>query len=162
VLKERSTQAARSLSPLASAGIASSAFLVPLALSASSSPSPNHSRILFWYWSLRKPFFKPKDWVIPLAWLGIEAAMSTAAYRLLQAPPSASRTRALRLLGWNVTLIGGWSRLFFKRRVLGISTVAAASMVASGAQYITEARRVDPVAARAGFRFLHGFLLQRF
>jgi benzodiazapine receptor len=88
--------------------------------------------------------------------------MSTAAYRLLQAPPSASRTRALRLLGWNVTLIGGWSRLFFKRRVLGISTVAAASMVASGAQYITEARRVDPVAARAGFRFLHGFLLQRF
>jgi tryptophan-rich sensory protein len=68
---------ARSPSPLACIAIASGAFIVPLARSASSSPSPNHPRILFWYWSLRKPFFKPKDWVVPVAWLGIEAALAT-------------------------------------------------------------------------------------
>lgn len=146
--------ATSSVSPLVSAAIASSAFLVPLAVSASSSPSPNHPPILVWYWSLRKPFFKPKDWVIPITWLGIEAGLATAAFRLLQSPPSASRSRALAWLGWNVTLIGGWSRLFFKHRVLGLSTVAAATMVASGAQYLRQAKRVDPIAARAGIPFL--------
>ncbi|MDP9090740.1 MAG: tryptophan-rich sensory protein [Pseudomonadota bacterium] len=153
-MNENITPAASSVSPLASAAIASAAFIVPLAVSASSSPSPNHPRILFWYWSLRKPFFKPKDWVIPVTWFGIEGALATAAYRLLRSAPSASRTRALLWLGWNVTLIGGWSRLFFKRRELGISTVAAASMVASGAEYIRQAKRVDPGAASAGIPFL--------
>jgi benzodiazapine receptor len=146
--------ATSSVSPLTSLAVASSAFIVPLALSASSSPSPNHPRILFWYWSLRKPFFKPKDWVIPVAWFGIEGALATAAYRLLQSNPSVARSRALAWLGWNVALIGGWSRLFFKRRLLGVSTLAAVSMVASGAEYIRQAKRVDSVAARAGIPFL--------
>ena len=142
------------VSPLTSAVIASGVFVLPLALSASSSPSPNHPRILFWYWSLRKPAFKPKDWVIPLTWFGIEGALATAAYRLLQSGSSVGRTRALSWLAWNVTLIGGWSRLFFKRRALGVSTVAAASMIVSGAEYIRQAKRVDPIAARAGIPFL--------
>lgn len=51
-------------------------------------------------------------------------------------------------------MIGGWSRLFFKRRVLGISTLAAASMVASGAEYVRQAKRVDAGAARAGIPFV--------
>lgn len=140
--------------PLTSALIASSAFIVPLALSSSSSPSPNHPRIWLWYRSLRKPNFKPKDWVIPVAWFGIEAALANGAYRLLQAEPSPSRTRALGWLAWNVSLIGGWSRLFFKRRVLGVSTVAAASMMVSGAEYVRQARRVDLRAAGAGIPFL--------
>ena len=152
-VKAPNLPASGSRSPLSSMAVASSAFIVPLALSASSTPSPNHPRILFWYWSLRKPFFKPKDWVIPLAWFGIEGALATAVYRLLQSAPSASRTRALGWLGWNVTMIGGWSRLFFKRRQLGFSTIAAATMVATGAEYIRQAKPVDPVAARAGIPF---------
>jgi benzodiazapine receptor len=154
LVSKGATPTARSPSLLACVAVASGAFIVPLAMSASSSPSPNHPRILFWYWSLRKPFLKPKDRVIPGTWLGIEAALATAAYRLLRSPPSTARTRELCWLGWNITQIGGWSRLFFKRRDLGFSTVPAAAMVASAAQYVREAKRVDPLAARAGIPFL--------
>jgi tryptophan-rich sensory protein len=138
------------LSAPAAAAIAACAFAVPLALSSSSSPSPNHPRTMAWYSSLRKPGFKPPDWAIPVAWAGIEGALATAAYRLLRAAPSAQRARALALLGWNVFMIGGWSRLFFKHRSLGASTVAAATMVASSAAFVQAARPVDRTAARAG------------
>lgn len=98
--------------PLLAATLASGAFIVPLALSASSSPSPTHPGILLWYRLLRKPSFKPPDWAIPIAWIGIESALATAAYRLLRTPPSAPRGRALLLLSWNTFMIGAWSRLF--------------------------------------------------
>jgi tryptophan-rich sensory protein len=112
------------LSAPAAAAVASSAFAIPLALSASSSPAPNHPGTLAWYWSLRQPAFKPPDWTIPVAWAGIETALATAAYRLLRAAPSAQRTKALALLGWNVFMIGAWNRLFFKGRNLPVSTAA--------------------------------------
>lgn len=153
-MQKQASVAAGLRSPLISVAIASGAFIVPLALSASSSPAPNHPGIFLWYRSLRKPFFKPKDWIIPVTWFGIEAALATGAYRLLQSAPSASRIRALNWLGWNVLMIGGWSRLFFKRRELGISTVAATTMVASAAEYIRQAKQVDAGAARAGVPFL--------
>jgi tryptophan-rich sensory protein len=138
----------------AAAAIASGALLVPLALSASSSPSPNHPATLAWYKSLRVPSFKPPDWAVPLAWIAIESALASAAYRLLRAPPSAGRSRALALLGWNVTMIGAWSRLFFGRRALGASTAAAVTMVATGVAYVKEAKPVDAGAARAGVPFV--------
>ena len=138
----------------AAAALASGAFLLPLALSASSVPSPNHPRIALWYATLRKPWFKPKDWLVPVAWTGIESGLAVAAYRLLRTPPTAGRRRALALLTWNTFMIGGWSRLFFKRRALGLSTVAAATMIASGAGFVRQATPVDPAAARAGLPFI--------
>jgi tryptophan-rich sensory protein len=107
-----------------------------------------------WYWSLRKPSFKPPDWVIPAAWIGIEGGLAAAAYRLLRSPSTARRSHALALLSWNVFMIGGWSRLFFKRRNLVLSTVAAATMIATGAAFVRQAREVDPVASRAGIPFV--------
>jgi tryptophan-rich sensory protein len=142
------------LDRLKAAAVASAAFLVPLALSASSSPSPNHPRTLAWYESLREPPFKPPDWVIPVAWTAIEAGLAGAAYRLLRAAPSRARTRALALLGWNVAMIGGWSRIFFGRRALAASTAAAVTMVATGAAYVGAANEVDRPAARAGIPFV--------
>ncbi len=141
---------AATLSPAAAATIASCAFTIPLALSASSSPAPNHPRTMAWYLSLREPAFKPPDWVFPVAWTGIEAALATAAYRLLRAAPSAQRSKALALLGWNVFMIGGWSRLFFKRHDLGVSTAVAATMVASSVAFVNAAKPVDRTASRAG------------
>jgi tryptophan-rich sensory protein len=139
-----------SLSAGAAAAVASSAFIVPLALSASSSPSPNHPRTMAWYLSLREPFFKPPDWLFPVAWTAIEAALATAAYRLLRAAPSKQRTKALALLGWNVFSIGDWSRLFFKERNLAASTISAASLVASSVAFVEAAKPVDRTASRAG------------
>ena len=97
------------MSSLSAAAIASSAVIVPLALSASSSPSPNHPGVFAWYQSLRQPSFKPPDWVIPVAWFGIETGLAGAAYRLLRAPASGAQRRALGWLAWNVAMISIWS-----------------------------------------------------
>jgi translocator protein len=142
------------MSPAAAAAIASCAFSVPLALSLSSTPSPNHPRVLIWYKSLREPNFKPPDGVFPVAWTAIEAALAVAGYRLSRAAASPARTKALALWAWNVFVIGGWSRLFFKRHSLGVSTIAAAGLVASSAAYVHQAKQVDRTASRAGLPLL--------
>lgn len=138
----------------AAAVLAASAFFVPLVLSASTSPSALHPRVLIWYRSLRQPWFKPPDAAILIAWIAIEAGLASGAYRLLRAPLSPARTRALSLWAWNVVMIGAWSRLFFGRRNLPASTVAAVGMVVTGAAFVRQASQVDQTAARAGVPFV--------
>ena len=135
--------------PLAIA-IASSAFVVPYALSRSTTPSPDHPRVFLWYRLLDQPWFKPPDLAIPLAWSGIEGCLAFAAFRLLRKPASAARNRALALLAGNVVGIGAWSRLFFGARNLPAATVAAAALGVGAATYVHEARKVDRPAANAG------------
>ncbi len=89
--------------------------------------------MLIWYSLLRKPGYKPPDWVIPVAWGLIETGMAAATYRLLHHPASTPRNRALGLLAVNTVSIGAWSRLFFGGRDLVASTVAAAAMGDTGA-----------------------------
>jgi tryptophan-rich sensory protein len=145
-----STTESAALSAPAAAAIASAAFVIPLALSASSSPTPLHPRTMAWYLSLREPRFKPPDWLFPVAWSAIEASLAHAGYRLLRTEPSVQRNKALGWLGWNVFMIGAWSRLFFKGRNLPVSTIAAATMVASSVAFVNAAKPVDRAAARAG------------
>jgi len=149
-----SVEETRPMAAPVAAAIASCAFTVPLALSISSTPTPNHPRTMLWYLTLRKPTFTPSDWLFPVAWTGVEAGLATAAYRLLRAVPSAARTKALALWGWNVCMIGGWSRWFFKHHNLGVSTVAAAGLVSSGVAFVHDAKRVDRKASLAGLPFV--------
>lgn len=137
-----------------SAALASAVFIVPLALSWSTSPAPQHPRVLLWYTLLSKPDYKPSDWAIPVTWGVIETAMAVAAYRLIRQPQSAARNKALALLALNTVSIGGWSRVFFGSRSLPVSTVAAAAMIGSGAAYIEQARKVDKQSALAGIPFV--------
>ena len=130
--------------------LALGAYVVPYALSRSTSPSPDHPRILLWYKLLRQPFFKPPDIAIPVTWVALETGLALAAYRLLRKPASHRRTVSLSLLAGNVAAVGGWSRLFFGSRNLPLSTVAAAAMVVTGAAYAVEARPLDKPAAAAG------------
>ncbi len=138
---------------LVAALLASAAYLVPFALSRSTTPTPDHPKILLWYATLRQPRFKPPDVVIPIAWVGLETGLAVAAYRLLRRPPGAARNRALGWLAGNLVAIGGWSRLFFGGRNLPASTVAAAAMIGTGSAYMAQARKVDTVAAAAGVPF---------
>lgn len=135
---------------LPAAAISIAAYLVPYVLSRSTSPSPDHPRIFFWYRTLRQPAFKPPDIAFPLAWLGIESGLAYAAYRLLGRRATPGRNRALALLAGNVVGIGGWSRLFFGGRRLPVSTAAAGALALASAAYVREARKVDPRAAAAG------------
>lgn len=137
------------LRPLAAAAVASAAYFVPYALSRSTSPSPDHPRVFFWYRLLRQPSIKPPDIAFPLAWLGIETGLAYAAYRLLRRPSAPPRNRALALLAGNVIGIGGWSRLFFGGRNLPVSTLAAAGLAGTGAAYVNAARKADGPAAVA-------------
>jgi translocator protein len=134
--------------------IASGALLVPALMSASSSPSPNHPRIMLWYRTLRQPWFKPPDIAIPIAWIGIESALAFSSYRLLRVPASRQRNGALGWMALNVAMIGGWSRLFFKQRNLPVSTAAAAAMIVSGAALTAQAQKVDQPAAAATLPFV--------
>jgi tryptophan-rich sensory protein len=109
---------------------------------------------LLWYKLLRQPAFKPPDAVIPLAWSGIESALAFAAYRLLRGPSAPARDKSLAWLALNILSIGAWSRLFFGRRKLTASTLAAAAMVGTGAAYVAEARKTDSAAAAAGVPFV--------
>ena len=145
---------ARPVSRWLAASLAASAFVVPFAMSASSVPAPIHPITFAWYLSLGQPWFKPPDALVPLAWTCIEAGLAVAAYRLLRTPPSSARSRALALLAWNIVAIGGWSRLFFGRRNIGGSVVAAAGMVATGAAFVQQAGAVEPASARAGVTFV--------
>ena len=131
------------------AAIATTAYVVPYALSRSTTPSPDHPRVFFWYRWLRKPAIKPPDIAIPIAWIAIETGLAFAGYRLMRAASSASRNRALALLAGNVVGIGGWSRLFFGNRNLPVATVAAAGLGVASAIYVNEARKVDRPAAAA-------------
>ena len=149
----RTTTRLAAVDPLA-AVIASSALWLPLLISASASPSPNHPRIMLWYRTLRQPTFKPPDLAIPLAWTAIEAALAFSTYRLLRSPASAAKNKALAWMTGNVLMIGGWSRLFFKHRNLPVSTAAAAAMVVSGAALTAQARKVDTAAAVATVPFV--------
>ena len=137
-----------------SLAISSAAFVLPFLLSRSTSPSPDHPRVLLWYRLLRQPKFKPPDVAIPLAWTAIEAALAVAAYRLLRRPAAPGRNRALAWLAGNVVGIGAWSRLFFGSRNLPASTLGAAALVATGVAYVAESREADRTAAVAGVPFV--------
>ena len=135
--------------PLA-AVLAAGAYGLPFLLSRSTSPTPDHPGVFLWYRLLRQPKFKPPDIVIPIAWTLIETGLAAAAYRLLRKPSTPNRNTSLALLAGNVAAIGGWSRLFFGRRNLPASTIAAAAMIGTGVAYVAEARKTDRVAAAAG------------
>ena len=134
--------------------LASTAFLVPLASSVGANPAPTNPRVLAWYAALRKPWFKPPDAAIPMAWAALEGLLAFGGFRLLRSEPSPQRTRALALWAFNVSAIGGWSRLFFRHRTLPAATVAAAVMTGTGAAYVAQARSVDRPAAAAGVPFV--------
>lgn len=148
------THEAGVMSAPVAAALASAALVLPSLMSVSSSPSPQHPRIMLWYQTLRQPWFKPPDIAIPIAWTAIEAALAFSSYRLLRSPASTAKHQALGWMAFNVTMIGSWSRFFFKQRNLPVSTAAAAVMIVSGAAMTTQAKKVDRTAAASTLPFV--------
>ena len=112
-------------------------------------PAPVHPAIDRWYHKLRKPPFTPPDPVFGAVWPVLETGMAVGGYRLLRASPSGPRTAALGLWLGTTAMIGGWTEIFFRRRELGASTVAAVAMTGASAAYVATAARVDRPAAWA-------------
>lgn len=108
---------------------------------------PQQPRAALWYARLDKPRFTPPGPVIGAAWGALELLLAGSGYRLLQARGTEARTAAIG--SWALTLVGlaGYPWLFFRRKQLGESTVASASMLAAALGTVAAACEVDRQAA---------------
>jgi benzodiazapine receptor len=90
-----------------------------------------------WYEKLRKPSFQPPRQAFPIVWPLLYAdiaAVSAGTVDDLNDEGEQSQARAYSiLLALNLVLNGSWTWLFFSRRKLGASAIAAAALTVSSA-----------------------------
>jgi tryptophan-rich sensory protein len=99
-----------------------------------------------WYARLKKPSFQPPRQAFPIVWPLLYADIAAVAASTLDHLRDHDRAQARTyagLLAANLVLNASWTWLFFTRRQLGVSALAAAALAASSADLT---RRV--VAAR--------------
>jgi tryptophan-rich sensory protein len=89
-----------------------------------------------WYARLKKPSFQPPRQAFPIVWpilyADIAAVSASTLDHLRDHDREQARTYAA-LLAANLALNAGWTWLFFTRRQLGLSALAAAGLTASSA-----------------------------
>jgi benzodiazapine receptor len=107
-----------------------------------------------WYAWLKKPSFQPPRRAFPIVWpilyADIAAVSASTLDHLRDQDREQARTYA-SLLGANLALNAGWTWLFFTRRRLGVSALAAAALTASSADLTRRAiATCGPVGAALG------------
>ena len=117
-------------------------------------PDPSHPNTRRWYKRLDKPGFTPPDAVFGAVWPLLETGLAVGGYRLMRAPADPRRNAAVGLWLLNTAMVGGWTELFFRKRALETSAVAAGGMVVTGAAYVVTAAKVDRPAAGLGVPFV--------
>jgi tryptophan-rich sensory protein len=104
-----------------------------------------------WYTRIRKPGYVPPNAVFPIAWTALYvdiAATSATVIDRFRADGHDAKARAyIAALGTNLILNAGWSWLFFAKRQLGPSAVAAAALATSSADL---ARRAGDANVKLG------------
>jgi translocator protein len=110
-----------------------------------------------WYEALRKPSFQPPRQAFPIVWPLLYADIAAVSANTVdtlndEGKSSAARTFSV-LLALNLVLNGGWTWLFFNRRKLGTSAVAAAALTASSADLTR--RAIDAGGASSGVLVLY-------
>ena len=142
------------LAPLVAGGIVAASLVLNSISGQLFSPSPDHPKTRRWYRRLDKPGFTPPGPVFAICWSAIELGLSYGGYRLLRRKASPPRNAAVGLWALNTALIGGWSALFFGRKALGPSALAAGAMMATGGAYAAVAAKVDRKAAATVLPFI--------
>jgi len=107
-----------------------------------------------WYARLKKPSFQPPRQAFPIVWsilyADIAAVSASTLDHLRDQDREQARTYAA-LLAANLALNAGWTWLFFTRRQLGVSALAAAALTASSADLTRRAIATrGPVGAALG------------
>jgi benzodiazapine receptor len=104
-----------------------------------------------WYAKLRKPSFQPPRQAFPIVWpilyadIAAVSASTVDQFEEQRQPEKAIAYR--KALAVNLLLNGSWSWLFFNRRMLGTSAVAAAALTVSSADL---ARRAAELKSSRG------------
>jgi translocator protein len=110
-----------------------------------------------WYEALRKPSFQPPRQAFPIVWPLLYADIAAVSASTIDAlnddAEHAEAQTFSALLALNLVLNGGWTWLFFNRRKLGASAIAAAALTVSSADLTR--RAVHTRGARAGVLTLY-------
>ncbi len=141
------------MAPVEAAVLAGGLVLGAALLARGMGPGGSNRATKRWYRALEKPGFTPPGTVIGSVWTVLDALMGIAGFRLLRAPPSAPRGRALGLWAFNVAMIPGWTALFFTLRSPAAGLAAASAMFASALSFLDQALKVDRLAALAAAPF---------
>jgi tryptophan-rich sensory protein len=104
-----------------------------------------------WYENLRKPSFQPPRQAFPIVWpllyADIAAVSAGTVDKLNDDGRRGESTTYSMLLALNLILNGGWTWLFFSRRKLGASAVAATALTVSSADLTRRAVRAQGAGA---------------
>lgn len=94
-----------------------------------------------------QPPLSPPGMVFPIVWGILFALMGVGAARIYASPPSAARSRSLRLFGVQLTFNFFWSILFFNLQLFGLAFLWLIALWGLILWMIRVFRKVDPLAA---------------
>lgn len=104
-----------------------------------------------WYAKLRKPPYQPLAQAFPIVWpllyADIAAVSSATLDDLERQGRAEERRRYVAALAANLVLNGSWSWLFFNRRMLGTSALAAGALAVSSTDLTRRAVAVRGASA---------------
>jgi tryptophan-rich sensory protein len=104
-----------------------------------------------WFAKLRKPSFQPPRQVFPIVWPLLYADIAVVSAGAIDDLNEQGRSDEAKtysaLLALNLILNAGWSWLFFDRRRIGTSAIAAAALAASSADLTRRAVGVSGAPA---------------
>lgn len=99
-----------------------------------------------WYAGLSKPAAVPPNWVFPVAWSLLYAAMAASLWRLWERPASRARRRALVLFAAQLALNAAWSPVFFGLHAIDLALVIIIALALTLAAAVRAAARVGGAA----------------
>jgi benzodiazapine receptor len=100
-----------------------------------------------WYADLAKPSFQPPGWTFGAVWTTLYTMMGIALAVVLDAPPSAERSRGLFLFGAQLVLNFAWSPIFFGAHRIDLALVVILVTSALVTATIISFWRIRPLAA---------------
>ena len=112
-----------------------------------SAPRLTHPRTALWYAGLDKPRFTPPGPVIGGTWAALYPLLAWAGYRVLTAPPSVARDRAVAAWGANLAGLAAHPYVFFGRKQLAPATAVLTVEVGAAMALVATASRLDRLVA---------------
>lgn len=101
-----------------------------------------------WYAGLVKPPLNPPNWVFGPVWTALYLAIAYAFYKILSAPPSQRRRRAIFVFLLQLTLNAGWSFAFFGAHNPFLGLLVVLALEALIGVTIMLFRRINQTAAK--------------
>jgi benzodiazapine receptor len=132
------------------AALAIGAVLAATLLGSQYGPRPDQPLTVAWYAKLNKPSFTPPGPAFGVAWSLLDGLLCVVGYRLLAAPSSPPRSRAILCWALNLAGLAGYPWIFFGRKRIAGGLAVIAAMWTSAIATVGASSQVDREAAIAG------------